>query len=156
MTKQLTSIDLNFENCETGNIPLDAIEYINIGGITKKQNISLNALLKSDADYTEKQYLACQSLDLILNLDLVKHLATNFYTESSTSPSPLLTHLVTWPDIVDINLNYQDKTHKDIYMPWKSIQQNELDTNNLYQVKNIYKTKLEIIVADDLKTNYNM
>lgn len=41
-------------------------------------------------------------------------------------------------------------------MPWKSIQQNELDTNNLYQVKNIYKTKLEIIVADDLKTNYNM
>lgn len=156
MTKQLASIDLNFENCETGNIPLDTIEYISIGGITKKQNISLNALLKSDTDYTEKQYLACENLDLILNLDLVKHLATNFYTESSTSPSPLLTHLVTWPDIVDINLNYQDKTHKDIYMPWKSIQQNELDTNNLYQVKNIYKTKLEIIIADDLKTNYNI
>lgn len=156
MTKQLASIDLNFENCETGNIPLDTIEYISLGGITKKQNISLNALLKSDANYTEKQYLACENLDLILNLDLIKHLATNFYTESSTSPSPLLTHLVTWPDIVDINLNYQDKTHKDIYMPWKSIRQNELDTNNLYQVKNIYKTKLEIIVADDVKTNYGI
>lgn len=154
MNKQLSSIDLNFENCETGTIPLNAIEYLSLTGVKENRNINLNALIKSD--YKEEKYLACESLDLILKLDSIKHLATNFYTESSTSPSPLLTHLVTWPDIVDINLNYQDKTHKDIYLPWKSIQQNELDTNNLYQVKNIYKTKLEIIVADDLKTNYNM
>lgn len=154
MNKQLSSIDLNFENCETGTIPLEAIEYLSLNGVKENQNINLNALIKSD--YKEEKYLTCENLDLILKLDSIKHLTTNFYTESDTSSSPLLTHLVTWPDIVDINLNYQDKTHKDIYLPWRSIQPNELDTNNLYQVKNIYKTKLEIIVADDLKTNYNM
>ena len=104
MTKQLSSIDLNFENCETGTISLDAIEYLSLTGINKKQNINLNTLIKSD--YREEKYLACESLDLILKLDSIKHLATNFCTESDTSPSPLLTHLLTWPDIVDINLNY--------------------------------------------------
>lgn len=154
MRTKLKSIDLNFENCESGTVPLDAIDYLSISGVTQKRSYSLDAL--SQTDYKEEKYLACEFFDIILKLDSIKHLATNFYTESSTSPSPLLTHLVTWPDIVDVNLNYQNGKCKNVYLPWKDLRQNELDINNQYQIKNMYKTKLEIVVANNLNTNYGM
>lgn len=154
MRTKLKSIDLNFENCESGTVPLEAIDYLSISGVTQKRNYSLDAL--GQTDYKEEKYLACEFFDIILKLDSIKHLATNFYTESSTSPSPLLTHLVTWPDIVDVNLNYQNGKCKNVYLPWKDLHQNELDINNQYQVKNMYKTKLEIVVANNLNTNYGM
>lgn len=151
MQTKLKSIDFNFENCESGTIPIEAIDYFSVSGVTQKRNYSLNM-----SDYREEKYLACEFFDIILKLDSIKHLATNMCTESSTSPSPLLTHLITWPDIVDINLNYQNGKNRNIYLPWKDIRQNELDVNNQYQVKNIYKTKLEIVVADNLNTNYGI
>lgn len=151
MQTKLKSIDFNFENCESGTIPVEAIDYFSVSGVTQKRNYSLHM-----SNYREEKYLACEFFDIILKLDSIKHLATNMCIESSTSPSPLLTHLITWPDIVDINLNYQNGKNRNIYMPWKDIRQNELDVNNQYQVKNIYKTKLEIVVDNDLSTNYGI
>ena len=155
MQEKLKTLDFNFENCESGTVPLDAIKYLSLDGISKKTSISLNAMLdKPQLD--QEEYLACESFDIILDLESVKHLATNFFTDSKTSQNPLLTHLVTWPDIVDINLNYENGKTLNIYMPWKSFKPNDLDTNNLYQVKNVFKTKLEITIDSELKTNYGM
>lgn len=127
--KTLKSITLNFENVDYIDIPVKYIKTMNISRIKQMSHIDYDYIYDPKDRLTQQSYQEAQHFDIQIDWNYLRQQYTNFGDQG--------TRVKQFTDIVDINLNYSDKTTKNIYVPWED--NNYAPDNNIYQINDILK-----------------
>ena len=126
--KMLKSITLNFENVDYIDIPVKYIKTMHISRIKQMSHIDYDYIYDPKDRLTQQSYQEAQHFDIKIDWNYLRQQYTNFGDQG--------TRVKQFTDIVDINLNYSDKTTKNIYVPWED---NYAPDNNIYQINDILK-----------------
>lgn len=149
--KNIKAVNLDFENCENTTIPISAFDYLDIGQIVQKQNISYDSIIHDNPNYSSDTYLECEWANMVMDLNILEKTKTS-YSDMDNSLSAAQ-HLITWPDICYITLIYDDDSRLSITVPWKDLpkkNKEDIDSNNAYQhmrkFTNKNKKLLQIVI----------
>lgn len=106
--KELASIHLVFENCESAEVPLEAIGNCGFGNL-KKQYYMYNINQIGSTTFCEYFYMRFNNL---VSLE---------YDDFDGKKVSLLKRIVAHEDICAIIVNYKDGTRDDFQLAWKTI-----------------------------------
>jgi len=141
--KELTSIELVFENCEDCKIPIKFVEFFVIDDITESLRFQRNNYLHS---HESAEYF-------YIKIDKKWAKTTEFITVApQDKPQSVLERLKPPYDICCVQLNFKDKTERYIYLPFGG---NENEYINGYQTVNADNNDVIIKIEriDDDKSN---
>ena len=136
--KLVTGIDLTFENCEgsgiltVGDMHDSDVNTMEISGITREiRTFAVNAVA---------EFINASSVTLLLNPSSNGVKATLFDRRED-----LFDRIMKCPDIVDINVYYDDNSKETIYVPWGG----DSEFMNAWQETKLTEDgKLEIIIKE--------